>query len=107
MMFTQFTLPRVEAFFADLTGDPWHEVGDVERLFFDSARSTLVVSLAPGTDGIPRTILLEIPHPSVVRVRFDPEKLSQKDYPDENSRAIVMNSMTDLRSQFPPVRVDL
>jgi alpha-glucosidase len=99
-MLNQFTLPHVETFFGDMTSDPWQSTGDVAQVHFDLARSAVVVQFAPDTAGVTRVLLLEIPHPQVVRLRFDPRHRTADDYPEDNSRTIVMDSMAALRSRL-------
>jgi alpha-glucosidase len=96
-MLSNFTLPRVESFFGNLVPTAWQNVGNVSAVTFDITRSALLVKLAPDGAGVSRLILIEIPHPQVLRLRFDPRSLTLADYPEENSRAIVMDTMTDLR----------
>lgn len=96
-MLTHFTLPRVETFFGNLLTTPWQVVGNVSAVTYDVARSALLVQLVPDSAGVSRLILIEIPHPQVLRLRFDPRSLTLADYPEENSRAIVMDTMTELR----------
>src|SRR5262245_36705193 len=96
-MLTQFTLPHVETYFGGLIPDPWQTVGDVASVTINIARSSVVVALVP-VAGFARIILVELPHAQVVRLRFDPQNQSEADYPEENSRTIVMDTMSELRN---------
>jgi len=106
-MLSQFTLPRVETFFDGLMSDPWQDVGNVSKVTFDAGRSAIVVELAPDAGGIVRVLLIEVPHPRVARLRFEPRNQSASDYPDENIRSVVMKSMAELRNKLESPRVVL
>lgn len=106
-MLNEFKMPHAEEFFANLDTDPWNTLGDVETVGdFDEERAAIPVYFAPDSNNVRYILVIEIPHPHVVRVRFDPRRRNLSDYTDSNSRAIVMDKFSELRATLEVVHVN-
>lgn len=107
-MESTFFIPKVENYFSSYnSSEPWLAPGAVANVEFKAERSALVVTLEPDAAGVSRLVLIELPHACVFRLRFDPRAMTLDEYPDENTRTVVMDHMAELRAVVGSPTVDL
>lgn len=88
-----FQFRKVEDYFGDSSG--WDRITEMKSYEWDKSRQTLALKLK-SEKGTECAMLVQIVTGSAVRMRFHPEKTSQSDYPEGNTRAVVQETFRDL-----------
>lgn len=88
-----FQFQKVEDYFGDTSG--WDKITKMDSYNWDADRQTLALKLESG-NGAACTMLVQIAAGSVIRLRFHPEKTSESDYPEGNTRAVVLETFQNL-----------
>ncbi len=88
-----FQFQKVEDYFGDTSN--WDMITKMDSYEWDVDKQTLALRLESG-NGRACTMLVQIASGSVIRLRFHPEKTSESDYPEGNTRAVVLDTFQDL-----------
>lgn len=83
----------------------WDSLDSATSCSFNPESSTLVVQFK-NSFGNTCALLIRVIGQDTVRVRFNPTRASEQDYPDANTRLVVMDTMTALVGTMPAFSVD-
>lgn len=88
-----FSFLKVEDYFSRY--QEWNRLESVDSHAFDSSASTLTLNFRQD-DGFLCSMLIHLLGKNTLRIRFNPGKKAE-DYAKENSRAVVQNTIDDLK----------
>lgn len=88
-----FQFQKVDDFFGESAG--WDAIAKMESYEWDKERQTLSLELE-SKQGQKCAMLIQIVTGSILRVRFHPQKTSRKDYPEGNTRTVILDSFREL-----------
>lgn len=88
-----FQFKKVEDYFGDTAG--WDMITKMTSYEWDEGKQTLTLKLE-SAGGTSCAMLVQVAAGSIVRLRFHPEKTSADDYPEGNTRAVVLDTFREL-----------